>query len=368
MQAGLLFSFILALLTGLPCKAEALGSRASRPLMQARRSSAPDLFAQFSQNPMWTGSDGAYSVDLHNGKALWLFSDTFIGIISGGKRQNNDLINNSIGLQDISAGKMTFYWKQKQKPGSYFPEENGYWLWLGDGAFYKNKVYCFAKRISSIPGHKNEPFGFVYKQDELIVIDNSSDDPAHWQCRHLLLPFTGTELHFGTACLIDGKMLYVMGLHEKTRQSLLARIPLADLEKLNLEAFEFLHKDKDEASWSNKTSDCAPLFEKAAAEASISKVGNKYLCILHPGGSGARIVGRTAPTLSGPWSEEKLLYTIPDDLFKRGMCYAAKGHPEQPCQRGSMIVTYLINPGPLEAHEKDPYIYYPRVVEVQIPD
>lgn len=330
---------------------------------------APNLESQFSQNPMWTGSDEAYSIAMGNGKAIWLFSDTFIGTINGGKRVNNDLINNSIGIQDIPAGKMSFYWKQGKPPDSYFPRSRNYWLWLGDGVFLKNKLYCFAKRISALPGHAGEPFGFVWQQDELIVIDNLAADPTSWHCRHLVLPFTDKNLHFGTACLIDGDMLFVMGMHEQKKQALLARIPLKELQEQHLKAFEFLQDNKQEkAIWSKDASKCAYLFDHAAAEASLSKVGKNFLCILHSSGAGAKIVARTAQSLSGTWSAEKLLYTIPEDLCKRGMCYAAKGHPEQSCQNGAIIVTYLINPGPLEAHVKDPYIYFPRVVEIKIPD
>ncbi len=329
----------------------------------------PGLESQFLQSKMWSGSDGAYSVDLGNGKAIWLFSDTFIGIISGGKRRHNAMINNSIGLQDIKAGKMSFFWKHSKKPASFFPGGKGYWLWLGDGVFYKNKVYCFAKRISAIPGHEGEPFGFEWKKDELIVIDNPKDDPSSWHCRHLLLPFTTRNLHIGTACLIDGQMLYVTGLNEQKKQTLLSRIALSELEGTNINAFEFLQSaGKNTSQWSKDISKSAPLFDQSAAEASLSKFDNKYVCLFHSGGAGDRIVVRTAPGVSGPWSAEKLVYTVPSELCKRGMCYAAKGHPEQPCHDGAMVVTFLINPGKLEAHDKDPYAYFPRAVEIKVPN
>jgi hypothetical protein len=349
-----LFLFLFVLFSGSFCFAD---------------STPADLESLFHQNEMWTGSDGAYSVGIGNGKAIWLFSDTFIGLISGGRRQNNAMINNSIGVQDISSGKMSFYWKQQKKPASYFPKgKGGYWLWLGDGVFYKNKVYCFAKRISSIPGQENEPFGFKWHHDEMIVIDNPTDDPPKWRCHHLVLPFATEKLHFGTACLVDGDMLYVMGLDEPKKETLLSRIPLADLQELNLKTFEFLKSDASgKSEWTNNASESTLLFDQAAAEASLTKCGDKYVCIFHSGGVGARIVARTAQNLVGPWSAEKLLYTIPDENMKRGMCYASKGHPEQPCHDGSMIVTYLINPGKLEQHDKDPYAYFPRVVEVKLP-
>ncbi len=348
-----LFLVLTALLAGSVCWAHTAPHR---------------LESLFLQDKKWTGSDGAYSIDIGNGKAVWLFSDTFIGPISAGKRKNNDLINNSIGIQDLNAGKMSFFWKGKEKPGSFFPGGRGYWLWLGDGVFYKNKVYCFAKRVSAIPGQEGEPFGFTWKRDELIVIENPADDPSKWQCRHLLLPFTTETIHFGTACCLDNEMLYLMGLNEAKKETILARIPLKELQALNLTAFEFFSTVTDgNPKWSNNASNCKSLFDHSAAEASITKIGKKYLCIFHSDGAGARIVARTAENLAGPWSEELLLYTVPDALLKRGLCYAAKAHPEQRCKKGSIIVTYLINPGKLTAHDKDPYAYFPKVVELKIP-
>ena len=47
----------------------------------------------------WIGADGAYSVALTNDTTLWLFSDTFIGEVRGGKRVNARMINNSVALQ-----------------------------------------------------------------------------------------------------------------------------------------------------------------------------------------------------------------------------------------------------------------------------
>ena len=40
----------------------------------------------FTADKFWRGADGAASIDLENGKTLWLFSDTFIDPQGTGKR------------------------------------------------------------------------------------------------------------------------------------------------------------------------------------------------------------------------------------------------------------------------------------------
>jgi hypothetical protein len=43
----------------------------------------------FTNDKIWRSADGAASIDLENGKILWLFSDTFIDTQVTGKRSNS---------------------------------------------------------------------------------------------------------------------------------------------------------------------------------------------------------------------------------------------------------------------------------------
>ncbi len=49
----------------------------------------------FRTDKYWRGADGAVTIDLENGKILWLFSDTFIDTEGTGKRTNSKMINNT---------------------------------------------------------------------------------------------------------------------------------------------------------------------------------------------------------------------------------------------------------------------------------
>ncbi|NQT78760.1 MAG: hypothetical protein HQ565_13695 [Bacteroidetes bacterium] len=72
----------------------------------------------FTKDKIWRGADGAASIDLENGKILWLFSDTFIDIQGTGKRSNSKMINNSIAIQEgheLEWAEISFYHKGTQK-------------------------------------------------------------------------------------------------------------------------------------------------------------------------------------------------------------------------------------------------------------
>ena len=78
----------------------------------------------FRNDKFWRGADGAATIDLENGKILWLFSDTFIDTDGTGKRTNSKMINNSIAIQEGNGpGKsnISFYRKGKtKKPKAFF--------------------------------------------------------------------------------------------------------------------------------------------------------------------------------------------------------------------------------------------------------
>src|SRR5580704_3494527 len=58
--------------------------------------------AVFDRRDGWTGADCAGTVDLRDGRMLWLFGDTWIGSIRGGKRlPGATMVNNSIAIHPI---------------------------------------------------------------------------------------------------------------------------------------------------------------------------------------------------------------------------------------------------------------------------
>jgi hypothetical protein len=63
----------------------------------------PGMNALFQQKEGWIGADGAHSVVLSTQRRLWLFSDTWVGIVRDGKRFDATIVNNSVALQNGSS-------------------------------------------------------------------------------------------------------------------------------------------------------------------------------------------------------------------------------------------------------------------------
>ena len=106
----------------------------------------------FTSAAHWLGADGAASIDLRNGRVLWLFSDTFISRDSLRDRQNSKLIHNSVAIQngyDPGAAKIRFYYKtgDDQQPAPFFHVSPEYWLWPGHGALVGGRLVLFFMKV-----------------------------------------------------------------------------------------------------------------------------------------------------------------------------------------------------------------------------
>ncbi|MDQ7821612.1 MAG: DUF4185 domain-containing protein [Candidatus Eremiobacteraeota bacterium] len=336
----------------------------------------PALSALFRQDRGWTGADGAYSIPLDSTKSLWFFGDTYIGEITGGRRVNHRLINNTIALQPrgVRNRKMWFDWKEMEgRPRAWFvPAAADEWYWPGDGAMAEGMLYLFFKRLAPIP---DAPAGFQFdwKGDDLIAVENPRDDPFRWCWKTAVLPSFGKSLHFGTACAKKSGYLYVYGLQDDfapgglRRLVVLSRIPEAKLRNLEISAFEYLCSEGGRNSWKKKPENPATLFEGGATEMTVSQVKGVegFIATYTPDSFGPRIVIRHAFQPEGPWSEACEVYRCPEE-GKGILLYGAKAHPELSEGPGDLVITYCRNTGSLERDVTEPYVYFPEAIKAKI--
>lgn len=291
------------------------------------------LTALFLSDIGWTGADGAYSVAVSDDRVLWFFGDTFIDPICYGRRTGLRMVHNTCAVQTRRG--MTFHRK------TFAPSDGGYY-WPGAACMVDDHLYLFVKHVVDAPGPPGFDFKWVGSRIEDVA--NPQDAPAAWRVIERDAPGL-----VGTAAVYHGGWLYAYGLEGQD----------VVLARSRGEGWTWWTGH----GWGARP---APLFGGGATEMSVSRVPGRsgWYAVYSRTWLSPDIVCRRAPTLTGPWGPETLLYRCPE----RGVfTYAAKAHPEQTRQPGHLVVTYCCNLPELAQHLSRPSVYRPRVVDVRLP-
>jgi hypothetical protein len=308
-------------------------------------------------------------------RRLWLFSDTWVGSVHDGKRNNATIVNNSVALQDGSgeAAKLRFVVRQNadRKVAALFtPADGRGWFWMHAGAYANQKLYLFFSQLekTDVAG----VFGFRQIGETLGVVANPGDDPASWRLQQRKLPFTDfnaeRELTFGAAVLQDGSDLYVYGTDEdvkpigRDRYLIVARVPVSAPEDLG--GWRFYHENH----WDTDFRAASRLVGGMASECSVTYLPHfqQYVLVYTEGGLSARILARTALSPNGPWSPSTILYRCPESSWdKKIFCYGAKAHMWSAAS-DELLVSYVANSFDFWQVAADARIYFPRFIRVKV--
>jgi hypothetical protein len=375
---------------------------------------APTWNAAFERSEGWTGADVASSVDLGDGRTLWLFSDTWIGHIADGKHgPGSYMVNNSIGVQRmpsraernaIRPPPVQFLWgapdadgkatawlvPDPKKAGAREPvsaDSSTTWLWFtGKGlvapsAAGEKRLVLFLTELAPRPG-QTDAFGFRAVGGVVAVIENYREPAEQWRVRQYSNPHAvGVDRAGRTTGRINtvwgvsicyepetnGDWVYLYGVRETSplnKRLLLARVPPERIEQCD--AWQFYASD---SKWSPRFTDAVPIAERVSSEVSINRLsvhGRERLVMIHEEpGFAKRILLRTSNRLEGPWSAPIEIYTVPESLRHTYLAYAAKGHPHLSAD-GELLVSYVVNSTDQWTMAADAGIYWPRFIRVRL--
>jgi hypothetical protein len=341
----------------------------------AKAEPAADLDRKFRRTEGWLGADGAFSVRLSDTRALWLFSDTWIGTIQGGKRKPEAMVNNTIGVQEGNgANAKITYAIQKGADGKYkaifAPPDGKGWFWLFAGHFADGKLHVFLPRMEKTDA--KGAFGFRGIDVWLGTVSNATDEPTKWKIEYAKVPFadlTGeTKRSFGAAVYRDEKHVYIYGQETKpgkpfaSNKLLVARAPVDKLA--DFDAWRFYANGE----WKADVKDATPQVGGLGSELSVVYVAGlkKYALVYSENGLSDRIVGRFASSPEGPWSEPVLLYTCPEmKKDKKVFTYAAKAHAHL-AGENELVVSYAVNSFDLAPVMNNADLYWPTFVRVKL--
>ena len=334
--------------------------------------------ALFRQNPEWLGTDGANSTSLGNDRIFWSFEDTFIATSEAHTRQQSTMIRNSVAIQtgtDPLTAKMSFYWGQDAdgSPTSFFPENGEIWYWTG-GAIRLDEgpLISFLHRTKSTPGLG---LGFANTGYALAIITNPDQPPSAWEPVIINAGQSAFDAVPATALVREGN--YVVGLalkQEGTHAGALVRYLSSLLAVGNIDNPQWWAGPNLGWVGEQDLGPAGPVFviDDAGAESSLhwDQRTQSFIHIATYGFGAATIGMRTAPALTGPWSNPVEIYRPPELDAPRPFIYSAIAHPElQAPNSADLIVTYATNSfkfGDMFTEYGSKHLYWPRVITVRV--
>lgn len=383
--------------------------------------SVPDAAwdAVFTRTDGWTGGDVAATVDLGDGRTLWLFGDSLIGRVEKGKHAaGTQMVNNTVAVHPTPAAgsgalpaaqNLRFFWGPAGADGraaawltpdparvkargdeSKEPGANG-WYWPAGGGCVvageggKPRLILFFWHVGRRAGDHGI-WGFKSVGGALAVVDNFREPVEKWRAVQFANPHVVTadaakadpalrESNWGSAALpqVAGdsagvEQVYIYGVKETSplnKQLLLARAPAKSIEQFQGWRF-YAGGDR----WSAKAADAAAIADGIVNEFSVDRVKiggrDRLMMVQSEPVLGTHILVRTAARPEGPWSKGAAVYDVPGVARNKNyFTYAAKGHPLL-SREGELAVTYVINSQDFRAMLGDAEIYRPRFVRVPL--
>ncbi|MBZ2194877.1 DUF4185 domain-containing protein [Occultella gossypii] len=336
--------------------------------------SVRDLGVQFLKNDVdITGQDAVSSVELSDGTTFWIFGDTIEGPFDSIRGfELTEVLSNTgaiVPLQDISSGVQEFRYltepdgtRARQLIRFIPPEHKARQrLWAIHGAQVGEQLYLYYHRITM------DPEVDVFETFVLDGMGVAKAGPDHYFER-MPAPdgsyewWKGGEPGFGVWVQQHGDHLYLWGSIQPEEKSAgdmyLARVRPQDIEDIS--AYSYLVEAPTRARpdvqprWAPTFTPTACLFSDVPNEMSSS--WNEYLgafISLTTYRRENQLVIRTAPEITGPWSEPQVVFrpepTRPDSLFNAG-----KEHPEFARDGGRVTYMTFI----------DSSVYVPHLIEI----
>jgi hypothetical protein len=336
----------------------------------------PEYEALFQNQKGWTGADGAYSIMLSNETILWLFGDTWVGRVKGGRHIDATIVNNSIALQRgrraVNAS-VEFYYGQTQndKPAAFFrPRQDQSWFWIYHGVRTSKGLFLFLMQMERT--EEDAVFGFKIIGSWLGSVANPDDPPPAWHVRMQKVPWatfkaTGNTF-FGSALLHVSDYFYIYGITEDIgegfhrKDMIVARVPETGID--DFDQWRFFRNGR----WTVDPNEASRLCENMANEFSVSYQSElrKFIMVYSEDGISRNIVVRLAHQPYGPWSAPMRLYQCPETEWDKDFfCYAAKAHPDISLYADELIITYVANSTDFQKVAADTRLYRPRFLRVR---
>lgn len=351
-----------------PCLFKVTSAKPFAPLTRAMMLQASD------HKKDWTGGDAAFSIELGPKRTLWLYGDSFIGLMQANKRIDSTMVHNALAIEERVSnppGKFTYFWGSQNKRAGKLSDQGFFqcddpldYYWPGHGFTAGGKLYIYMHVVRTdkkLPA----PFQFDLRTDHLFTISNPQDSPELWRWETTRVKNSAKRLLFAAACVKDEKFAYIyctnsgVSFNKFKHPVCLARVPLAQADNIKSGKLEWWCE-----KWRPTMEFPEMLFEDGASEMSVTKLdGLPGYFAFYFAPDKLEIMMRHAVAPEGPWSERVSVYQVKKqaDMFY----YSAKAHPQYAKGKGEIVLTYCTNSNRF-SRLSDGDIYHPLALKVVI--
>jgi hypothetical protein len=341
---------------------------------------AKECVPSFPPQGEWLGADAAYSIPISGGRVVWIFGDTLYGKERVVKGDVPRMVRNSVGVStcDPEKGWSLEYTIRKGNDGTpldfFESPSKAHWYWALDGFFHQDALYVSLLCVRDKAVEGSAALAFETCGADLAKVTNLSASPQDWKVEVFPLVPDGVKAYPSSTAVIHGDHAYIFAQYEKPpHPMLLTRIPLTGLATPR-HSLEYLAQD---GKWRAglDPADARHVMVPGASEMSVRyhpELKQWVAIMIGQPFPSDKVWFRTAPELTGPWSEGKVIHTIAEmqpgsaGYDRDTFCYAAKEHPEfeSPDQ---LLFTYVCNSFTVKKIVDIPTIYFPKVVVMPMP-
>ena len=298
----------------------------------------------FNRDSGWIASDGCNSVPLSDGRVLWLMDDSYINGYDtlGGFMPCLFQVRNCALVQPYNnwnwTNTSTLIGDSASVP-SYLKNtsNNNYLFWPNGGYQRGDTIYAYCMNIMNSSGG----LGFTSGgNDYLAKIAFPSLNVIGFDS---LKNFNGITFGVGFDTAEKGNYIYTWG--EKGSGFIASYIYVARFPRNNPGGQWCFWNG---SAWDTSAANAAVITTGASNGTFVTKIRNKYVFVSTQFtvacNGGTQIYTETSDSLMGPFSPQKTLYTIPDNVLgNTPFFYGPVLHPEYINSKNEILLTYDIN-------------------------
>lgn len=335
---------------------------------------------EFPLEEGWLGGDGDVSVPINSTTTLFIFSDSWVGNENQQSRMDPRMrmVSNSIAVQTCSPNGETevkYFWNNKysENPEPIFKTyTKRYKFWVPDAFMINDYLYVLLEKVGpKLGAFPNELFKFSLLGYTLAKINNPTDAPDKWNIEYIPFPdFKYPVMSIGSHVKLDNYMYFFINRYDKAQ--VLVRKQLNFIDHTD-KPFEYYALNKTWKEGLDTTDMDTVVNGFRSTTVNYHPEMKQWVMICDIKFMDIKIKMRTAPELTGPWSDEIDIYEIPEvtpgnsSYSESNFCYLPRECIQNyDSKRHVMLITYDINNPNFSEINANPKIYTPKVITIKL--